>query len=105
MHLAGCLDPFLFTREEAEAILQIPLVKHLKEDHRVWGGESTREYTVRNDYRSLLKEISSLDVETIDITNKVVLKSLWKTDLPTKIKITNWRIYNNNIPIFNNLKF
>ncbi|MBA0732790.1 hypothetical protein Gogos_016856 [Gossypium gossypioides] len=35
----------LFTNVEADAILNIPLAKHPREDSRVWSGEPTGEYT------------------------------------------------------------
>ncbi|MBA0818753.1 hypothetical protein Gohar_028272, partial [Gossypium harknessii] len=34
----------LFTREEAEAIMQIPFTRHPRENCRVWSGEATGEY-------------------------------------------------------------
>lgn len=59
---------------------------------------------MKSDIR-LLKDTFGLDVDTIDIINKAVLKSLWQTNLSTKIKITNLRVYKNYIPTFSNLKF
>lgn len=38
-------------------------------------------------------------------TSRAYYNNLWQTDLPKKIKITNWRIYNNYIPTFGILCF
>ncbi|KAA3469669.1 reverse transcriptase [Gossypium australe] len=43
-----------FTEKDAERILCIPLSMNLHEDHIIWRGEPTGEYTVRNGHKYLL---------------------------------------------------
>ncbi|KAG8473534.1 hypothetical protein CXB51_035814 [Gossypium anomalum] len=93
-----------FNADVAKKILQIPLAETTYEDFQVWRGESSGEFSVRSAYK-LLQEANSgpsnnyLQAETRDFYRK-----LWNLHLPSKIKITNWRISWNYIPTLSNLK-
>ncbi|MBA0776681.1 hypothetical protein Gotri_011646 [Gossypium trilobum] len=97
----------LFSREETNAILSTSLAKYPQEDFRIWNREQTGEYTVRSGYRGFTKEISKPNTTTTNIIdiNTFFHEELWQTDLPGKIKITNWRVYNGYIPTMGNLHY
>ncbi|KAG8497303.1 hypothetical protein CXB51_008543 [Gossypium anomalum] len=83
--------------------MEILLVKHPQEDICVWSGELTGESTVRSSYGNLLTKNSNQEMANNNIIGREFYNNLWHIDIPNKIRITNWRIYNNYIPTFRNL--
>ncbi|KAH1092300.1 hypothetical protein J1N35_019557 [Gossypium stocksii] len=79
----------LFNNVEADAILNILLAKHLREDSRVWSEEPTGEYTVRSGYKRPLRGSTNPEIDNSEDTSKEYYNNLWQADLPSKIKITN----------------
>ncbi|KAH1131616.1 hypothetical protein J1N35_002994 [Gossypium stocksii] len=72
-----------------------------QEDHIIWCGEPTGEYTVRSGHKLLLQEGQTQTQSNYSH----FYKRLWSLDLPPKIKITNWRIFHNLLPTFCNLHY
>ncbi|MBA0730045.1 hypothetical protein Golax_022933, partial [Gossypium laxum] len=74
----------------------------LPSDTVVWQAEPSRVYTVRSGCR-ILQEIDGAD--TNDVANRytLVYKKMWKLNLPEKVKITVWHIFNNLITNMYNL--
>ncbi|MBA0671686.1 hypothetical protein Goklo_024863, partial [Gossypium klotzschianum] len=88
----------------AEQILKIPLAETDQEDLQVWRGEPTVEFSVRSAYKLL--HGTNLDPTDLSLQaeTKTFYNKLWKLHIPTKIKMTIWRISWDYIPSFINLK-
>ncbi|KAA3458792.1 reverse transcriptase [Gossypium australe] len=89
--------------DETRKILQIPLAKSVYEDFQVWGGEPLGKFSVRSAYK-LLQESTLIPSNIIQTDTINFYKKLWSLNMPSKIKITVWRISWNYIPTFSNLK-
>ena len=70
-------------------------------DHIIRRGEPTVEYTVRSGHKLILQEGHT----NTHSNYKHFYKRIWSLDLPPKIKITNWRLFRNFLPIFCNLHY
>lgn len=85
----------IFTSEEAMTIKCIPLSRSVKEDMLVWKGDNSGEYYVCSGYRSLLdQQITNNNLQQ----QNNFYKNLWSLDIPSKIKISIWRLNNNWVP-------
>ncbi|KAG8472386.1 hypothetical protein CXB51_034209 [Gossypium anomalum] len=80
---------------EAEAIKCIPLSRSVDGDMIVWRGDRSCEYFIRSGYRTL---IDHQNTEESSQDYSAVYKKLWLLDIPSKIKITIWRLLHNMIP-------
>ncbi|KAG8483631.1 hypothetical protein CXB51_022417 [Gossypium anomalum] len=75
---------------EAERILRIPLAREPHDDFMVWSGEPLGEFSVRGAYKLL--QISDPRAYALQTIYRDFYKKLWLLNLPTKIKITIWKI-------------
>lgn len=76
---------------------------HPYEDRLVWRGEATGKYSMMSGYKILIQD----GVNSVPINNQSIYtlfhKKLWQPELLDKIKITNWKVFNNYIFTLNNL--
>ncbi|XP_016752759.1 uncharacterized protein [Gossypium hirsutum] len=93
-----------FSEVDAQRILQISLARLPQDDFLAWRGEPTGEYTVRSGYRLLLHGNSINNNGYNPSENRKCYKNLWKSDLPSKLKITAWRATLNYLPTLSNLR-
>ncbi|KAH1055128.1 hypothetical protein J1N35_033193 [Gossypium stocksii] len=95
----------LFDGDTVARILSIPISDGGREDLRVWKHDGSGIYTVRSGYRVL--NSAHLQVSSLISPNEgdyiSFYKALWSLDIPGKIKIHNWRLFNNMLPHFGNL--
>lgn len=94
-----------FNREEAEAILCIPLSHRYTSDTLIWLAEKSGKYSVRTRYhvaRRLSKEKDWVECSK-GAVGRGVWKTLWKLKVPNKIKVFGWRAYCNILPTRVNL--
>ncbi|KAH1056339.1 hypothetical protein J1N35_034404 [Gossypium stocksii] len=80
----------------------IPLACWSMQDTLVWKFEASGNYTVKSGYRVLSTEqlqTSSYSEEKY----RAFYKVLWELQIPAKIKILVWRLFNNYVPHFVNL--
>ncbi|KAA3474875.1 reverse transcriptase [Gossypium australe] len=95
----------IFDVDTTKRILSIPIVEGRSKDLRVWKYEGSGEYTVKSGYRVL----SSDNLQNITATSPDDMiyfdfyKFLWALQIPTKIKIHIWRLFNNFLPHLCNL--
>ncbi|XP_012435546.1 uncharacterized protein LOC105762197 [Gossypium raimondii] len=91
--------------DTASRIFSIPLSKSGPEDMRVWEFEGSGEYTVRSGYRALITDYlqSNLYMPYRDEVYKGFYTDLWALNIPEKIKIHAWRLFNNLVPHYGNL--
>ncbi|MBA0816108.1 hypothetical protein Gohar_000805, partial [Gossypium harknessii] len=94
-----------FPVEIAERILCIPLAKEPHEDFPAWRGEPTGEFTVRSAYKLLQENETDPRAYALQTETRNFYKNLWLQNLPSKIKITIWRIAWNYIPTWVNLHY
>ncbi|KAA3458643.1 reverse transcriptase [Gossypium australe] len=78
-----------FPKEVADLILWISLAVAPHEDFLVWNGEPSGEFSVRSSYKLL----QSLDptAYALQTIYRDSYKKLWRTDIPTKIKVFIWK--------------
>ncbi|MBA0730434.1 hypothetical protein Golax_025760, partial [Gossypium laxum] len=77
--------------------------KTIHEDIQLWRGEATGIFSVRSAYK-LLQESTVDPNDYLQADSKNFYRKLWNLHMPSKIKITVWKIAWNYIPTFSNLK-
>ncbi|KAK9996808.1 hypothetical protein SO802_021494 [Lithocarpus litseifolius] len=93
------ISPFL-----AQRIKAIPLCKTRQEDCILWPRSRDENYIVKTGYQ-LLGEIENRDVasSSSQATQRQFWNSMWKLDVPNKIKKFCWRACTKSLPIAKNL--
>lgn len=89
-----------FNREDAEAILRVPLSRRCISNSLFWIPNKSGEYTVRSGYhvaRQLAKELDWAECSK-GVVGGNVWKTLWKLKVPNKIKVFGWRACRNILP-------
>ncbi|KAA3474808.1 reverse transcriptase [Gossypium australe] len=92
---------YTFGADEAEKIICIPLAKIPPDDLLAWSSESSGGFSVKSTYK-LLQSFDPRAYAVQNIYNEFYRK-LWSIDLPTKIKITTWKVSWNYLPTRANL--
>ncbi|KAA3479280.1 reverse transcriptase [Gossypium australe] len=88
----------------AARILAIPISSSRTEDTLVWKYEGSRVYIVKSGYRVLATYfIQTNTYSPNEDVYKEFYKALWSLNILEKIKIHNWRLFNNLLPHFGNL--
>ena len=90
-----------FHKEDAEAILRIPLSSRNIPDSIVWLPNKDREYLVKSGYFTARELDSEMDgrVESSGLRNRGLLwPKLWKLHLPSKIKVFGWKACQDILP-------
>ena len=94
----------LFTPLDAKLILSIPLSARLPPDRLIWFHTPMGVFTTRSAYKMLA---NSTMVNNASNSNpnphKQFWRSLWKLQVPNKVKVFAWRACNRALPIMNNL--
>ncbi|KAH9728256.1 putative reverse transcriptase/RNA-dependent DNA polymerase [Citrus sinensis] len=85
----------IFSNRDRELILQIPLGSRINQDDWYWLPDSKGQYTIRNCYKMLENQPSSL--------NSSVWRQPWQLPVPAKVKKFLWRTMANVIPTVDNL--
>lgn len=94
-----------FHREDAEAILRVPLSRRYISDSLLWIPNKSGEYSVSSGYlvaRQLSKESDWVECST-GVVGGPMWKTLWKLKVPNKIKVFGWRACRNVLPTRVNL--
>ncbi|KAA3454975.1 reverse transcriptase [Gossypium australe] len=87
-----------FPEEDSARILRISLAENPHEDFLVWGGEASGEYSARSAYKLLQIAEENPRAYAVQTVYRKFYKKLWLLNLPTKLKITIWRISWNYLP-------
>lgn len=89
--------PFLnsfFNQQIVEHIVNTPLFPSVREDRLIWKKENNGEYSVRSVYRLCMNEL----LETSHFKVQGTWDSIWKLNVPPKIKNLIRRICRNCLP-------
>jgi hypothetical protein len=104
----GCWIPNVvtenFRKEEAEAILNIPLSPNLPQDRVIWIGSKSGLFSVKSAYfigRSLKEEARGQCSYVGNLPD--IWKDLWNLKVPGKVKMFAWRACQNLLPTRENL--
>ncbi|MBA0754177.1 hypothetical protein Gogos_020357, partial [Gossypium gossypioides] len=81
-----------FPEDVTEKIQSIPLSEVSHEDFQVWCAEASGEYIVRSAYKLLQGTEDNPRAYALQDDYKDFYKKLWLLDIPSKIKITVWKI-------------
>ena len=95
-----------FHREDAKAILSMPLSCRNASDLLMWLHTKNGEYTMRSGYhiaRGITKQESDMGECSREVYGSLVWQHLWKLHLPNKIKVFGWRACQNVLPTRKNL--
>ena len=95
-----------FHRDDAEAILQIPLSRRYTDDILFWLHNREGKYTVKSGYhiaRQIWKEAQSQGECSTGTGVSPVWGKIWKLHIPNKIKVFGWRACQNILPTSENL--
>jgi hypothetical protein len=105
---SGCWIPNVvienFRKEEAEAILNIPLSPNLPQDRVIWIGSKSGLFSVKSAYyigRSLKEEARGQCSYAGNQPD--IWKDLWSLKVPGKVKMFAWRACQNLLPTRENL--
>ncbi|KAL9441066.1 hypothetical protein AB3S75_019689 [Citrus x aurantiifolia] len=91
-----------FVKDDAEAILSIPLPRRQSEDEVIWHYDKRGKYTVKSGYQVALK-LKFPDSPACSNRSSSNWNVIWKLTLPAKIKIFVWRAAKNLLPTTENL--
>jgi hypothetical protein len=91
---------------EANQIYQIPLLDRNSTDELTWAREKDGRYTVKSGYKATMewKTLQSNMVGSTNLVTNPQWKYLWKLKIPPKQANLLWRIFQNALPVSNNLK-
>ncbi|KAA3467328.1 reverse transcriptase [Gossypium australe] len=93
-----------FPEDVAAKILRIPLTKEAHDDILAWSGEPSGEFMVRSAYKLLHGIETDLGAYTLQTDYRKFYKKLWLLNLPSKIKVTIWRMSQNYLPTRVNMR-
>ena len=92
-----------FSAWEVQAIIKIPVSHESREDRWAWHHTKNGEFTVRSAYYMAMKERDDMAASTSQSNHGGVWSHLWKTQVPTKLKMFGWRALHNGIAAKENL--
>lgn len=94
------------SKEEIQAISLIPVSFFQREDSLVWHYSSNGVYTVKSGYRIALKDLTrqnEMQPSSSFTPNKNMWPSIWKLDVPHKVRHFWWRACSNSLATKENL--
>lgn len=95
-----------FCREDAKAILRIPLSRRHVPDAISWLPNKIGVHSVKssnNTARMLSREVNGLEESSVSKNRCMIWPKLWKLHIPNKIKVFGWRVCQDILPIRENL--
>ncbi|KAH9697612.1 zf-RVT domain-containing protein [Citrus sinensis] len=98
----ACLIQKIFSKEDAETILNIPLPRSKRKDQVIWHYDKKGEYFVKSGYQVALS-MKFLNSPGCLSSNSSNWSIIWKLPLPEKIKIFIWKATKNLLPTAENL--
>ncbi|KAL4273256.1 hypothetical protein GQ457_13G013200 [Hibiscus cannabinus] len=90
----------LFDEEQVALISSIPLSNDSLPDEIIWRYDGSGNYLVKSGYRLLRAEQARFASAALSS----FFTEMWAVNVPVKVKVTMWRIANNFLPTFHNLK-
>ncbi|KAG8498641.1 hypothetical protein CXB51_005174 [Gossypium anomalum] len=81
-----------FSEEVAGKILSIPLAEDPHDDFLAWSREPSRKYSVRSAYKLLQVSENDPRAYALQTDYNNFYKKIWLLNLPSKTKITAWKI-------------
>lgn len=91
---------YLFSSDDADNILAIPVPKNQVQDRIVWKYSLDGIYSAKSGYRFWQQQYS--DYKKLEVSKG--WSKIWKIQVPQKVKIFLWRVCRNNVPVRNLLR-
>lgn len=91
-----------FGKEDADAIVQIPLPRKQNDDKLIWHYDQRGQYLVKSGYQVALKQ-KHPDLPSCSNSHSSHWNSIWKMAVPEKVKIFLWRAAKDLLPTAENL--
>jgi hypothetical protein len=96
-----------FYPHDAEAILAIKLTQRPTDDFIAWNMENNGLFTVRSAYRlglqPCLNHLASGQSSSDPLGDRPVWDSIWKANVPQKIRVFGWRAATNTLAVLENV--
>ena len=92
----------MFSKEDTEAILSIPLPRRKEKDQMIWHYDKKGEYSIKTGYQVALNKKFPDPLGCLSSNNNN-WSIIWKLTLPEKIKIFIWKATKNLLPTIENL--
>lgn len=92
-----------FTIVDATKILQVLLAMVPQEDVMVWRGKFSGVFSVKSTYKIIQIGPHTPILDEIQNASRLFYRQLWSLNLPSKIKITIWRLSKSYLPTLSNL--
>ncbi|CAN0860686.1 hypothetical protein LINGRAHAP2_LOCUS8012 [Linum grandiflorum] len=91
----------MFTGEEQQAILAIPLSATINKDVLCWTGTEKGNYSVKSGYHMEMQRTEVVNDGGVGSTPEetVCWKKIWKLNIPGKLKVFIWKISHNILPV------
>ncbi|GAU49883.1 hypothetical protein TSUD_408220 [Trifolium subterraneum] len=91
----------IFIPQEAEKILQIPIIDRSQPDTNTWANTRDGNYTVKTGYQAIIdwEKDNQQDRASSSTTNNEHWNMLWKLKVPPKQSHLIWRILNKALPV------
>ena len=100
---AGLLQG-LFSSQEVELIMSIPLCRTYIEDKLIWLYTSSGNYTVKSGYNFLTAAKTDQTTTANPRQDGGIWKLVWSFSVPNKVKNFLWRVCKEALPMKRNLK-
>lgn len=99
----GCSkNLYIFPMALVMKILQIVNLPTIREDKLIWAMEKSSNFSVKSTYKMIYENHARIEGES-SINLHSFWKGLWKTMVPSKIKIMAWRACHNCLPTMKQL--
>lgn len=92
----------MFSKEDTEAILSIPLPRRKEKDQMIWHYDKKGKYSIKTSYQVALN-MKFPDPLGCSSSNNSNWSIIWKLTLLEKIKISIWKVTKNLLPTIENL--
>ena len=94
----------LFSSQEVELIMSMPLCRTYIEDKLIWPYTSSGNYTVKSGYNFLASAETDQTITANPRHDGGIWKLVWSLSVPNKVKNFLWRVYKEALPVKRNLR-
>lgn len=87
-----------FSNEEIDLIHSIPISMRASLDHLIWHFEKNGKFTVRSAYHQSWVQPTNIGASPLFNAMSRIWSKIWDANVPPKVKVCIWRLYNSYLP-------